>query len=82
MKIWHNFGFSSIFCHWIHNILQSARVSVLMNDSMVGYFSCSRGVRQGDLLYPILFGLAEDFMSWSLLKIVRNNVLSRMSANK
>jgi hypothetical protein len=45
-----NFGFSPTFVNWILAILQSARLSILVNGKAVGFFSCSRGVRQGDPL--------------------------------
>ncbi|KAK3229362.1 hypothetical protein Dsin_001243 [Dipteronia sinensis] len=35
-----------------------------------GYFGWSRGVRQGDPFCPLLFGIAEDFLSWSLSRMV------------
>ena len=48
---------------WIDNILSSARLSILINGAPEGYFRCSRGVQQGDPLLPLLFGIAEDFLS-------------------
>ncbi|MCH80766.1 putative ribonuclease H protein, partial [Trifolium medium] len=60
------FGFNSIFCDWILEILYSAKLSVLINGKAVGYFSCTHGVRQGDLLSPLLFCLAEEVLSRSL----------------
>lgn len=52
-----------MFCDWILIILHSARLSVLVNGTAVGFFGCSRGVPQGDPLYPLLFCLAEEVLS-------------------
>jgi hypothetical protein len=49
------FGFNEMFCNWIHVILKSAFLSVSINGKAQGYFNCTRGVRQGDLLSPLLF---------------------------
>ena len=55
------FGFSQIFMDWIDSILGSSRLSILINGSPAGYFRCTRGVRKGDPLSTLLFGIAEDF---------------------
>lgn len=44
----------------VRNILHSARLSILINGTPHDFFSCSRGVRQGDPLSPLLFCLAEE----------------------
>ncbi|KAK3189548.1 hypothetical protein Dsin_029109 [Dipteronia sinensis] len=64
------FGFSQTFIDWIVSILGSSKLSVLINGSPAGYFGCSRGVRQGDRLSPFLFGIAEDFLSRLLSRMV------------
>ncbi|WCJ18474.1 Retrovirus-related Pol polyprotein from type-1 retrotransposable element R2 [Euphorbia peplus] len=73
------FGFSVTFRDWILNILSSARMSIMISGAQSGYFSCSRGVRQGDPLSPILFGLAEDFFSRWLSHLVNTGQLSPMT---
>ncbi|XP_019438958.1 PREDICTED: uncharacterized protein LOC109344660 [Lupinus angustifolius] len=47
-------GFNYKFRNWIRIILHSARLSINVNGKMVGFFKCTRGVRQGDPLSPLL----------------------------
>ncbi|KAK2657383.1 hypothetical protein Ddye_010440 [Dipteronia dyeriana] len=55
---------------WIDCILRSLRLSVLIDGSPKGYFHCSIGVYRGDPLSPLLFGIAEDFLSRLLSRMV------------
>ncbi|XP_062013933.1 uncharacterized protein LOC133730332 [Rosa rugosa] len=74
------FGFSDPFADWIKAILNSAHLSILINGATEGFFSCSRGVRQGDPLSPILFCLAEEVLSRGLTKLAEDGRTDLMSA--
>ncbi|XP_057774812.1 uncharacterized protein LOC130993791 [Salvia miltiorrhiza] len=75
-------GFHEKFLNWISIIFKSARISILYNGRTSGYFACSRGVRQGDPLSPILFGLAEDVLSHLITNCVSANQLMPMSFSR
>lgn len=75
LKVLNAFGFSPLFCNWIHTILHSAKLSISINGKHEGFFACSRGVRQGDPLSPLLFGLAEEVLSRGLTKLVEEGKL-------
>ncbi|KAL6146382.1 hypothetical protein ACLB2K_057062 [Fragaria x ananassa] len=64
------FGFHATFVEWISSILSSAWLSILFNGSPVGFICCSRGVRQGDPLSPLLFCLAEEGDKRSLVNLM------------
>lgn len=73
------FGFDPKFCEWIKAILHSAKLSIAVNGKASGYFSCSRGVRQGDPLSPILFCLAKEVLSRGISKPVANGTIDLMT---
>ena len=82
LKVLRKFGFSEKFCDWIKAILHSATISININGTQQGYFKCSKGVRQGDPLSPIVLCIAEDVLSRSLSKLVEQGKLEQMSGTR
>jgi len=67
------FGFHPLFVGWISTILRSAMLSIRINGSLVGFFPCSKGVRQGDPFSLLLFCLANEVLSRGISKLVNDN---------
>lgn len=51
-----------------------------MNGQIVGYFSCKRGVCQGNPLAPLLFCLAKEVLSCSITLLLEAKVVLPMAS--
>lgn len=82
LRVLSKFGFCEKLCSWIHTILKSATLSILVNGKQNGYFHCQRGVRQGDPLSPLLFCIAKDVLSRNITKLVQQGKVELIKGSR
>jgi hypothetical protein len=72
-------GFGERRCSWIAHYISSVRFSILVNGTPSGFFSSSRGLRQGDPLSPLLFVIVMGALSKLFSITVQRGFLSGFS---
>ena len=69
-------GFGEKWIKWIECCISIVKFSVLVNGSLSGFFQSSRGLRQGDPLFPYLFVITIEVFSCLLRRAISGGFLS------
>ena len=76
MKVLSKMGFGSRWMDWMWWCFSTAKFSVLINGVPEGFFSSSKGLRQGDPISPYLFILGMEVLSALIRRAVQGNFIS------
>ncbi|XP_060972430.1 uncharacterized protein LOC133038329 [Cannabis sativa] len=68
--------FPSIFIHWVMVCLRGTKYNLLTNGRIQGSFKGEKGLRQGDLISPLLFVLIMDYLTRLLAQYSKNKGFS------
>lgn len=66
---------------WIHQITHFGSVGVKINNVEGNFFTTGKGLRQGDLLSPLLFNLVIDVLTKLLNKAASHNLIQGLGEN-
>ena len=69
-------GFRKKWIRWIKWCVSTARFSVLINGTSLGFFQSFRGIRQGDPISPYLFVVVMEALSCLIKRVVNGGFLS------
>nr|GFA14429.1 RNA-directed DNA polymerase, eukaryota [Tanacetum cinerariifolium] len=74
LDVLHAFGFGPRWHNWIQAIFSSNMASLLINGSPTIEFPIHRGLKQGDLLAPLLFILVMESLHISVSRVVNDGL--------
>ena len=74
-------GFNAKWCGSIHQVVSGGTVSVKLNNKTSPYFVSHKGVRQGDLLSPLLFSFVIDCLTRMIKQAQRNGLITGLASN-
>jgi Reverse transcriptase (RNA-dependent DNA polymerase) len=72
-------GFGQKWIKWVMDLLTSGQTNIIINGQQTPYFTCKRGLRQDDLLSPLLFNLATDTLAKILNKAKEEGYLKSLA---
>jgi hypothetical protein len=64
--------FPPMWCDWVARFVQGGSVGIRVNDDIGHYFQNLKGLRQGDLLSPMLFNIVADMLAILIARAKEN----------
>ena len=77
MRVLQKMWFGSKWTEWMWSCISTAKFLVLVNGVSAGFFSSSKGLRQGDPLSPYLFVMGMEVLSVLIGRAVEGGFISR-----
>ena len=74
-------GFAPKWAAWIKQTTSKGSVGIKVNDNVGHFFQTKKGVRQGDLLSPILFNIVVDVLAILIARAKDNGLLRGLDPN-
>ncbi|RVW36396.1 putative ribonuclease H protein [Vitis vinifera] len=75
LKVLHKMGFGSKWIGWMWSCISTIKYSMLVNGVPAGFFSSSKGLRQGDPLSPYLFIMGMEVLSALISRAVEGGFI-------
>ncbi|XP_059644155.1 uncharacterized protein LOC132285935 [Cornus florida] len=76
-KVLLSFGFSEKWISWVIECTSTTNFSILCNGVPAGFFSASKGLRQGCPLSPLLFAFVTEYFSNLIVKAIEEGKIKR-----
>ncbi|WJZ96350.1 hypothetical protein VitviT2T_015043 [Vitis vinifera] len=75
LKVMQKMGFISKWIGWMWSCISTVKYSMLVNGGPAGFFSSSKGLRQGDPLSPYLFVMGMEVLSALITRAVEGGFI-------
>ncbi|RVW54250.1 LINE-1 reverse transcriptase-like [Vitis vinifera] len=76
LKVMVKMGFGAKWLRWMWWCISTAKFSVMVNGTPIGFFSSSKGLRQGDPLSPYLFVMGMEVLSVLIRRAMEGGFIS------
>ena len=81
-KVLEAFGFSKQWINLIFKFISTPKISILVNGTPKGFFSISRGIRQGDPLSPSLFIIMVEAFGRAVFEAYQQKEITDISVTR